>query len=42
MDAQYVANVFTVLEPGMDYIWRHGAADIQVSSPVGIKCKRDN
>ena len=42
MDAQYVANIFTVLEPGMDCIWRHGAADIQVQSPVGSKHKREN
>ena len=27
---------------GMDYIWRHGASDIQMSAPVGSKCKMDN
>ena len=41
MNSQYAANVCTVLAPGMDYILRHDAADIQVPYPVGIKNKRD-
>ena len=41
-DAQYVGNVCTFMALGMDYILRHGAADIQVLSPVGSKCKREN
>ena len=28
--------------PGVDYIWRHGAADIQMPAPVGNKRKMDN
>ena len=40
MDSQYAVNVCTVLAPGMEYIWRHGAADIQVPSPVGSNHKR--
>ena len=42
MDAQYAANVCTVLAPGMDYIFRHGAAYVQVPSPVGSKRNRDD
>ena len=42
LDAQYAANVCTVIAPGMDYIWRHGAADIQMLAPVGRKHKMDN
>ena len=42
MDAQYASNVCTVLAPGMDYILRHGAADIQVPYPIGSKRKREN
>ena len=42
MDSQYAANVCTVIAPGMDYIWRHGAADIQMPAPVGSKHKIDN
>ena len=42
MYAQYVANVCTVLSPVMDYIWRHGAAYIQVPYLVGRKRKRGN
>ena len=30
------------MAPGMDYIWRHGAANIQIPAPVGSKRKRDN
>ena len=41
MNAQYAANVCTVLATGMDYIWRHGAEDIQVPSPIGSKLKRE-
>ena len=41
MDAQYAANIFTVLAPGMDYISRHGVSEIQVTSPVGSKRKRE-
>ena len=41
-DAQYAANVCTVIAPGMDYIWMHGAVDIQMPAPVGSKCKMDN
>ena len=40
LDAQYSANVCTVMAPGIDYIWRHGAADIQMPSLVGSKRKR--
>ena len=35
LDSQYAANVCTVIAPGMDYIWRHGAADIHMPDPVG-------
>ena len=42
LDSQYAANVCTVISPGMDYIWRHGAADIQMPDPVGSKLKMDN
>ena len=35
-------NVCTVLAPGMDFIWRHKAEDIQVLSPVGSKHNIDN
>ena len=41
-DAQYAENICTVMAPGMDYIWRHGAADIHMSDPLGSKNKRDN
>ena len=42
LDAQYAANVCTFISPGMDYIWMHGAADIQIPDPVGSKRKMDN
>ena len=42
LDAQYAANVCTVIAPGMDYIWRHGAEDIQMPGPVGSKRNMDN
>ena len=42
MDSQYAANVCTVIAPGMDYIWMHGAEDIQIPDPVGSKCNMDN
>ena len=42
MDAHYAENVCTVLAPGVDYIWRHGAADIQVPYPIGRKHTREN
>ena len=42
LDAQYAANLCSVIAPGMYYIWRHGAADIQMPSPVGIKLKMEN
>ena len=42
MDAQYEVNVCTVIAPGIDYIWRHGAAYIQMLYPVGSKRKIDN
>ena len=38
---QYTANVCTVLAPGMDYIWRHGESDIQVTSPVWNKSNKE-
>ena len=41
LDSQYSVNVCTVIASGMDYIWRHGAADIQMTAPVGIKRKMD-
>ena len=41
MDSQYAVNVCTVLAPGMEYIWRHGAADIQGPSPLGSNHKRE-
>ena len=41
MYAQYAANICTVLAPGMDYIWRHGASKIQVLSSVGSKINRE-
>ena len=31
-----------MMAPGMDYIWRHGAADIQMPAPAGSKYKMDN
>ena len=37
LDAQYAANAWTVIVPGMYYIWRHGAADIQMPDPVVSK-----
>ena len=40
--SQYAANVCTVIAQGMDYIWRHGAADIQIPAPEGIKSNMDN
>ena len=42
LDSKYVANVCTVIAPGMDYIWRHGASDIQMPAPVGSKRNMDN
>ena len=42
LDAQYAANVCTVIAPGMNYIWVHGAADIQMPDPVGSKRKMEN
>ena len=42
LDSQYAANVCTVIVPGMDYIWRHGTADIQMPATVGIKRKMEN
>ena len=42
LDAQYAANVCTVIAPGMDYIWRHGAAEINIPDPVGSKRKINN
>ena len=42
LDSLYAANVCTVIAPGMDYIWRHGAADIQMPATVGSKLNMDN
>ena len=42
LDSQYASNVCTVIAPHMDYIWRHGAAYIQMSAPVGSKRNMDN
>ena len=42
LDAQYAENVCTVLAPDIYYIWKHGAADINMPSPVVIKLKREN
>ena len=42
LDAQYAANVCTLIAPGMDYIWRDGAADIQMLAPVVRNNKMDN
>ena len=42
LDVQYAANVCTSIAPGMDYIWRHGAADIQIPAPVGSNQKMVN
>ena len=42
LDAQYAANVCTVIAPGMEYFWRHGAADIHMPAPVVSKCKMEN
>ena len=41
MDSQYAANVCTVLAPGIEYIWRHGAAYIQVLYSVESNQKRE-
>ena len=40
LDSQYVANVYTVMVQGIDYIWRYGAVDIQITAPVGSNHKR--
>ena len=40
MGSHYVENVCTVLAPGMEYIWRYGAADIQILSTVGSKINK--
>ena len=42
MDSQYAANICTVIAAGMDYIRRHGAADIKMPAPVVSKRKMDN
>ena len=42
LDSQYAANVFILIAPGVDYILRHGAADIQMPDPVQSKRKMDN
>ena len=42
LDSRYSANVCTVVAPGMDHIWRHGAADIQMPAQVGSKRKMDD
>ena len=42
LDSQYEANVCTVIAPGRDYIFRHGAEDIQMTAPVQSKRKMDN
>ena len=42
MDSRYEVNVCTAIAPGMDYIWRHGVADIQMPAPVGSKRKMEN
>ena len=41
-DAKYAANVWTVIAPGMEYIWRNSAADIQMQAPVWIKHNMEN
>jgi len=40
VDAMYAEQVCRVLAPGMDYIWRNGASDIDVPSQVGSGSKR--
>ena len=42
LDAQYAANVCTLIAPGTDYIWRHVAAENHMLDPVGSKRKMDN
>ena len=42
LDAKYAANVCKLIAPGVDYIWRHGAADIQMPAPLGSKHKMEN
>ena len=42
MDAKYAANVCKLIAPGVDYIWRHGAADIQMPAPLGSEHKMEN
>ena len=42
LDSQYSANLCKVIAPGMDYIWRHDAADIQMPDPLESKCNMDN
>ena len=42
LDAKYAANVCTVVAPGIDYIWRYGAADILIPYPLGSKRKMEN
>ena len=42
MDSQYAENICTVKASGMDYIWMHGAAYIQMPDPVVSKRKMNN
>ena len=42
LDAKYAANVCKVIAPGVYYIWRHGAADIQIPAPLVSKHKMKN
>ena len=41
MNAQYAENVCTLLSQDMEYIWRHGPAEIQVQSPLESKRNRE-
>ena len=42
LDAQYAANVCTLIAQGMYYIWRHGTEEIRMPDPVGSKLKMAN
>ena len=42
LDAQYAANLCTVMAPDIYYIFRHRAADIKMPSQLGRKLKMEN
>ena len=42
LDSQYASNVCTVIAMGVEYIFRHGAADIHIPDPLESKRKMEN